>query len=108
MDNIVSVFKNLWNAIVHALVWCLDVITNVLQSMLNYVVDKICGFVEWVVSHISFNVTLFTDGLNWLGLPTQALYVMKHIGVDQCLFMVSTAMLIRLLMNLIPSWLSRI
>ena len=44
---------------------------------------------------------------NWANLPDQAIWLITALGLPQCIAMLGAAYLVRLGLNLIPSWATR-
>ncbi len=79
-----------------------------LQSILQFIWDKVLTLVEFMVGLVDFQNEMFDMTLTWAGLPTQVIYVLNECALDVCLLILVAALTIRLLLNLIPGAFTRV
>lgn len=108
INAIIKALSSLWDAFKHLIIWFLDVVVGILKSIFYWFFDQLCTFVLWVINGIDLQNFSLSDFMNWAGLPPQLTYILNACGFSTCLTMVSSALLIRLLLNLIPSWATRV
>lgn len=90
------------------LYWFTDKIHDVLVGLWNWIVDSLCYLVENFFRALDFHNSLFDSAGAFAGLPSQAIYVMNQCGVDNAITIVMSAILIRVMLNLIPGALTRV
>ena len=88
--------------------WLLTPLFDFIKFIAYYFYDKLCSLAEFCVSAISLPGELVTGFFNWAGLPDQLLYILNAIGLPTILTMLAGAYGVRFLLNLIPSWLTRV
>lgn len=80
----------------------------VLFLFLYQVLDGLLTFVTLLFSSLDVGAYAFNAVALWLGLPPVALYVVNQLDLPQCALLVSGAMTLRMVMNTLPSWLTRV
>ena len=88
--------------------WCLDGFLWILKSIIFLIVDGLLTVVSAFFSAIDFSSFLSTLALDWAGLPSAMIYVINAVSVPQCLTIISGAIGIRILINLIPAEFTRV
>lgn len=81
---------------------------QVLKTIWNFLTDKGFDAAEYVMGMIDFKNTFFENALDWAGLPSQVIYILNECGIDNCLLIISTALTIRLTLNIIPAAVTRV
>lgn len=84
-----------------------DPVVDLIKYIVFFFFDTFCTLVEYAIGLISLPANLTTNLFDWAGLPPQLLYILNAIGIPTCLGIVSSAYLVRFLLNLIPSWATR-
>lgn len=100
-NALVNFFKNLFE-------WLLDGALFVIKSAFYFIFDGLLTVITLAVQALDFSSFLASYAMDWAGLPTQAIYIIVAIGIPQGLTIIATAMLIRLVLNLIPAAVTRI
>lgn len=108
LSDLVTWLQYLFNLIKNLLIWFADVIFNLIHSAVNFCWDSLCTFILWIVSITDFHANYFTSAFSWAGLPAQQVYILSAVGLDSCLNMLSVALLIRVGLNFIPGWITRL
>jgi len=88
--------------------WFLDFVYGMLESLFYFFFDKFCDLVEWFFLLIDFKNDLFQTSLAWSSMPDQMIYILNQVGFDNGLLIITSAILIRLTLNLIPTWATRV
>lgn len=88
--------------------WCLNGIKFIITGVFYMIFVGVFGFVTIVLNMIDLSVFVANWTAVWLGVPPQFIYVVNACGVPQCIVIVSTAIGIRMLLNLIPGALTRL
>lgn len=107
-DEILYLLRNLVSALKEFGLWLLGLLGEVFKSIFYFIFDALCTLVEWIFSLIDFKNELFDLSLGWSGLPDELIWLLNQVGFDNGLVIVSAALLIRLTLNLIPSWGTRV
>lgn len=101
VGEILEIIKN-------ALIFILTPLYNLFISLLNFIVDKALSLVEFAIGLVDFKNDLFDLSLQWTHLPDQLIWVLNQCGVDNAILIITSGLLIRLTLNLIPSWATRV
>ena len=96
-----------WDELKASFVWLLDGLLWMIMSVLFLFFDGFLTFVTGFFQLLDVGQYVFTASASWSSLPPQLIYVINQIGLPEGLTLLSGAYVIRLLMNLIPSWLTR-
>lgn len=107
MDAIIDWLVAFWEHIKTALSWCLDGFLYVLKSALYFLFDGLLTTIYAIVGALDVGSLLVNIGGLWLGLPPQLLYLINAIGIPTGLTMLSYAILVRKLLDLIPAAFTR-
>lgn len=91
-----------------ALKWCLDGMLWLLKSILYLIFDGLLTVITTFFNAIDFSVFISSLALDWAGLPSALIYVVNSTSIPQCLTIISGAITIRLIINLIPSTFTRV
>ncbi len=81
---------------------------NIFQAFIDFpydVFDSILTFVEGVI--LSINIDFSGISNVWVGVPPQLLYILQRIHFTDTLLFFFSIVLIRFIVNLIPSWATR-
>ena len=108
LSDLVTWLQYLFNLVKNLLIWFSDVIFNLLHTAVNFCWDALCTFILWIFTITDFHASLFTSAFAWSGLPAQQVYILQQCGVDSCLNMITIALMIRVTLNLLPGWITRV
>jgi hypothetical protein len=112
METIIQWIKwaveSLVDIIKEALLFITKPIYELLRSVFYFIYDSFLSLVEFAFGLIDFKNDLFDLTLGWTSLPSQMIYILNECGVDNLIAVLVAAMGIRLLLNLIPSWATRV
>lgn len=113
--NIYQFLAQVWNFLITVKNWIFEALTYFLSEflyLLVYVFDLILsGFytaVLGVISALDFSGFIASSALNFTGLPDALIYLIVQCGIPQGLTIISTALIMRLTLNLIPSVFTRV
>jgi hypothetical protein len=110
IDSIINALANLLNALIS---FVYDFVLWFLESMLNAVLsilDFVFNFLLWILDFVS---SIF-DGLGvntdsaWMRVTTKTLYVLHEVDVFACAQVIICFIVIRLILNLVPTWATRV
>jgi len=107
-DEITYFFANILTVLKTFGLWMLDLSLGVFKSVLYWIFDKLCDLVEWFVGLIDFKNELFDTTLAWGNIPSELIYVLNEVGLDNGFVIIGAALIIRLTLNLIPAALTRV
>lgn len=108
IDLIIKWVREFWetvNAIAH---WCLDGFILLLQFVFYSIFDGLLLIIEGFFSMLDLSSIAMNYSATWTSLPPQSVWLMNQIGLPQGLSLLAGAFIIRLLLNLIPSWGTRV
>lgn len=100
--------SSFWDSLVASFLWLLDAVLVLLQFVFFTILDGFLSVIETMVSAIDFSAVLFNYAASWSALPSQLIYLINAVGLPQCFAMLGGAYAIRLTLNLIPSWATRV
>ncbi len=96
---------SIWRFLTDGVTWLVDVVKQVFLDAWNIITD----LVKWVFDSLLGAAVALVQAIpvpnwsfNWGGLPGELLNVLGLIGLDYCLGIIATALLIRLSLQLIP------
>lgn len=104
---IIEWLSDFWEGIIGALSWLLDALIVVVQFIFFTIFDGFLSVLESIIAAIDFSSVAFNYAAAWSNLPTQLIFLINATGLPQCFAMLGSAYLIRLTLNLIPSWATR-
>jgi hypothetical protein len=83
-------------------------IFKVIGYLLYWACDGVIYSFWLYLATLDMSALAFDWVANWAGLPPQLIYLVTAVGLPQCLLIISQAILIRFLINLIPAEFTRI
>jgi len=112
MDALYNLFLDFIDGFVELLkefgLWLIYFFEPVLEGFLYFIVDQFCSLIEWFIQLIDFKNDLFTASLSWSSMPDSMIWILNEIGFDNGLLIITSAIIIRLTLNLLPSWATRV
>lgn len=108
LADLMEFLVNLGKKLQSIFYWFTDKIHDVLVGLWNFIVDALCYLVEQFVRAIDFKSELFDASGTLAGLPPQLIYLMNECGVDNMILILTSALFIRFMLNLIPGALTRV
>lgn len=108
LADLLSFLVDLGKKIQSIFYWFTDKIYDAAIGVWNWIIDACCYAVEILFSTIDFKNHLFDVSAGFTGLPSSMIYIMNEIGMDNFLLIITTAIIIRVTMNLIPGALTRV
>lgn len=103
---------NFYNALVAYLkqygIWILDGSFYLLKFLIYTLVDGILSMITVFFQSLNMANALGSYVADWSGLPSQMGYVIGQTGLPSCIALLLAAVGIRMLINLIPSWATRV
>lgn len=95
--------------IVGALRWVLDLFVALLKLLGVVVIDAVCyvlegagEFILWCLDQFDFSRLTSQAERAWNSLPSQLLDVAVAVGLNDCMAIIGTAILVRFALQLIP------
>lgn len=108
LADLLSFLVELGKKLQSILYWFTDKIYDAAIAVWNWIIDACCYTVEILFSTIDFKNHLFDVSGQFAGLPSSMIYIMNQIGIDNFLLIITTAIIIRVSLNLIPGALTRV
>lgn len=103
-----GVISAIWDAIVGLADWLLGLVKDIFTAIWDMLVDAVCYVFDEVLDFVvgmasSLDVGAFSGSLGaWSSLPSEVLNVLGLIGLGDCFVIISAAIVIRLVLQLIP------
>lgn len=97
-----------WVSLQEVLSWMLDGIIFLLEHIFFLILDGFLLVIESLFTLIDFSTVVFSSIAQWSSMPTQLIWLINQLALPQCLALVVSALTIRVLLNLIPTWATRI
>lgn len=91
-----------------ALTWLLDGLLWLLGKVLFLVFDGILTVITAAFNAIDFSSFLSSYAMDWAGLPPQMIWFINAVGIPQGITILSSAIVVRMLLNLIPAAVTRV
>lgn len=108
LDSLLNALSWFFNIIVQALSWLLDGLLYVLMGFIYLTVSGMLTGVYSVIAAISFSSVVFQWSAGWAGLSQGTIYLVTSLKLPEFVFLVSTATVVRKLLDLIPGLFTRI
>ena len=86
----------------------LQVVFDAFTLLLYTVFDGFLVVVYGIFSALDFSALVFNTAASWGSMPPQLIWFINEIALPQCFTMVTAAVGIRMLLNLIPAAFTRI
>jgi len=103
-----SWLTSFWSLIEKGFSWILEGLLLIIKFVLFSVFDGLLVVVEGFFSALDLSSIAFNYAATWSALPTQMIWLISTTGLPQCFALLGAAYLIRLLLNVIPSWATRV
>lgn len=91
-----------------SLTWLLDSLLWLLGKVFFLPFDGLLTVISGIFNAIDFTTFLASYSMDWAGLPPQMIWMVNAVGIPQGLTILSAAIGIRLLLNLIPAAFTRV
>ena len=88
--------------------WSLDGVLWLLGKWFYWWFDGLLTVVSSIFKSIDLSSFVATYAMNWAGLPPQMIWFINAVSIPQGLTILSAAIVIRMLINLIPAAFTRI
>jgi hypothetical protein len=108
MDFLKDFITSFWDAIETAFSWLLDGFLYLVVTVFYWFYDGFLTLIAALISTIDLSSLGFTEFSLWLDLPLELIYMINQFGLPQCASIIAGAYSIRLILNLIPSTLTRV
>jgi len=97
-----------WLLVEKGFTWVINGFFLLIRFTLFSIFDGLLVVIEGFFSALDLSSIAFNYAAAWGGLPTQLIWLITVTGIPQCLTLLGAAYMIRLLLNLIPSWATRV
>lgn len=100
--------NSFWQALYDTVVWFGDGIVFCVQAVIYWILDIFFTIIIALLGTLDFSALVTNITLSWAGVPTQLIYLINQCYIPQGLTILGSSYLIRLILNLIPSWITRV
>lgn len=107
MDSFINFLSEFWDSFSSFMSWVLDGFVVVLKSVFYFIFDGLLTLLSSVISSLDVSYLLSSVTLSWAGLPDNLIYCINAVGFPACLALVSSAIIIRKTLDLIPAAFTR-
>jgi hypothetical protein len=101
-------FTNLVGWLTSALSWLADAVVMGIKAALFWPFDGLLTVIQLFFTSLDLSAFTASYAMNWAGLPPQLIYCINAVGIVQCIGLLCTAIIIRMVINLIPAAFTRI
>jgi hypothetical protein len=108
VDWLIDFFASFFDLLTSLFVAVLSPVFKVLGYLVYWICDGILYSFWLYLSTLDMSAVAFDWAARWAGLPPQLVYLVTAVGLPQCLLIISEAILVRFLINLIPAEFTRI
>jgi hypothetical protein len=108
METLVNFVIDFFRLLKGLFSWMLDGFLFVFKTTFYQIYDGFLTVITAFVSSLDLGQLAFNSVATWGQLPPQMLYLINAVGFPQGLTLVAYAIIIRMLLNLIPSILTRL
>ena len=110
VNFIIGILSNLFTAFKQ---WAQDIILYILEFVLegmNQILGWVIDLVLWVLDKVALMCTGFgiDTSSSWSGVPATTIHVLHQVDILSVIQIIICAIMVRSLLNLIPSWATRI
>ena len=105
---IIGWLRTFWHWVETGFKWILDGVVLLLQFVVFTILDGLFLVVEGFFSALDLSSIAFNYAATWSSLPPQLIWLISATGLPQCFAILGAAYAIRLTLNLIPSWATRV
>jgi F0F1-type ATP synthase membrane subunit c/vacuolar-type H+-ATPase subunit K len=107
-DWLLSFINGFWGIIVQVFQWLIQGVIYALQMGLYVIWDGILTCMSTLISGLNLGNIATQTAAAWGLLPSQLAYLIEQSGIANGLGMIGTGIAVRMALNLIPSWITRI
>ncbi|MGD9817146.1 MAG: hypothetical protein AB7V04_00455 [Desulfomonilaceae bacterium] len=100
--------RTFWTWVETGFTWILDGFILLVQFVFFTIFDGLLTVIETTLAVIDLSSVVFNYAAAWSNMPTQLIWLITAVGLPQCFTILGAAYLIRLTLNLIPSWATRV
>ena len=106
--TLIEWISSFWDTVLDALAWVFDGLLLILQFACYSIFDGILIVIESFFNTLDLSSIAFSYAAQWSNLPPQSIWFLNEIALPQALTILAGAYIIRLLLNLIPTWATRV
>ncbi len=103
-DWVNSFFSTIWDIVKLGLTALFDGIL----ALIYMIWDGLLFTVTNLVSTLDLTSLAFTEYAVWADLPPQLIYLINQLALPQCAGIIGAAIFIRMILNIIPTWATRV
>jgi hypothetical protein len=107
-DWLLSFVNAFWSVIVQVVQWAIQGVIYALQAGLYVIWDGLLTCMSAVITGLSLGSLATHEAAAWGLLPAQVAYLLNQSGISNGLGMIGTGVAIRMALNLIPAWITRL
>jgi F0F1-type ATP synthase membrane subunit c/vacuolar-type H+-ATPase subunit K len=107
-DWLLSFINGFWGIIVQVFQWLIQGVIYAVQMGLYVIWDGILTCMSTLISGLNLGNIATQTAAAWGLLPSQLAYLIEQSGIANGLGMIGTGIAVRMALNLIPSWITRI
>ena len=97
-------FSSLWDTIKLGL----EALLKALSNLFYMIWDGFLFVVTNLISTLDLSSLAFTQYADWANIPPQMTYIVSQLALPQCAAIIGSAILVRLILNTIPTWATRV
>ena len=88
--------------------WLAEAIGEIIGFVLYTIYDGLLTVIVAFANTIDLSAVAFNMAASYSGLPTQLIWLINQVNFPQFMAYISGAIIIRLIINLIPTWATRV
>lgn len=108
VNTIVTWISSFWDTITDFFNDILSFLFNIIGWVFYCIFDGFLAVVFAFIDTLDLSVVAFSMASEWSQMPDQLIWLIVELGIPQCLTVVSGALTLRLLLNILPAALTRI
>jgi hypothetical protein len=105
---LIDFLAHFWTLLKLLLSWVLDGSLTVLKTFLYVFFDGLFTLVSVLFHALDIGSMGLSFAAWWGAIPSQAAYILSVLSIGTCISIIVYAIVIRMVINLIPSWITRI
>ncbi len=103
-DFINSFFSYLWDGFL----WLAEAVGEILGFLLYTIFDGLLTVIYLFASAVDLSAVAFNMAAEYSSLPTQLIWIINQVNFPQFVAYISGAIIVRMIINLIPTWATRV
>lgn len=108
MNALKDFANSFWGFLKSIVDYLLDGLFYIIKTVLYWLLDGFLTIVSSMINALDLSALGFASFGHWADLPDELIYIINQFGLPQCATIITSAILIRVTLNIIPASVTRI